>query len=102
MLSDLSLNREISSLHNRKRHSPRIKSILIREYQHKSTRVKTNQHESDTNQHECVTNQHESTRAKRGSTRVQNKSMQVNKSKKVKKSPRQVNASQRKSDMSLT
>ena len=30
----------------------RIKSILIHEYQHMSTRVNTNQHESDTSQHE--------------------------------------------------
>ena len=29
-----------------------IKSIRIHEYQHKSTRVNMNQHESDTSQHE--------------------------------------------------
>ena len=32
-----------------------IKSILIHEYQHKSTRVNTNQHEPDTSQHEYDT-----------------------------------------------
>ena len=31
-----------------------IKSILIHEYQHKSTRVNMNQHESDTSQHESI------------------------------------------------
>ena len=39
-----------------------INSILIHEFQYKSTRVNTNQHEFDTNQHESDTNQHESTR----------------------------------------
>ena len=53
-----------------------IKSILMHEYQHKSTRintsptwvntsptrVKTNQHESDKSQHESTQVQHESTR----------------------------------------
>ena len=37
-----------------------IKSILMHEYQHKSTRVNTSQHESDTNQHESDMSQHES------------------------------------------
>ena len=47
-----------------------IKSILIHEYQHKSTRINTSQHEStrintsptrvNTNQHEADTSQHES------------------------------------------
>ena len=36
-----------------------IKSILIHEYQHKSTRVNTNQHESDTSQHESTRVWHE-------------------------------------------
>ena len=40
----------------------RIKFILIHEYQHKSIRVNTNQHESDTNQHESDRSQYESTR----------------------------------------
>ena len=42
-----------------------IKSIIINECQHKSTRVNTNQHESDTSQHESTrinTSQHESDR----------------------------------------
>ena len=39
-----------------------IKSILIYEYQHKSTLVNTNQHESDTSQHESTWVWHESTR----------------------------------------
>ena len=47
-----------------------------------------NQHESDTNQHK--------------STRVRNELTQVNKSKKVKKSPRRVNASQQKSNSNMT
>ena len=89
-----------------------IKSILIHEYQHNSTRVNTSQHEStwvrhestqvntsptqiNKSQHVCDTNQHES-------TRVRNESTQVNKSKKVKKCPRRVNASQQKSGVSLT
>ena len=61
-----------------------IKSILIHEYQHKSTRVNTSltrvnttQHESNTSQHESDTSQHESTQ--------------------VKKYPRWVNMSQHKS-----
>ena len=40
-----------------------IKSILMHEYQHKSTRVNTSQHEStllNTNQHESDMSQHES------------------------------------------
>ena len=37
-----------------------IKSILIHEYQHKTTRVNTNQHEFDTNQHESDMSQHDS------------------------------------------
>ena len=36
-----------------------IKSILIHEYQHKSTRVNTNQHKFCTNQHEFDSSQHE-------------------------------------------
>ena len=36
-----------------------MKSILIHEYQHKSTRIKTNQHESDTSQHESTRVWHE-------------------------------------------
>ena len=73
----------------------KIKSILIHEYQHNSTRVNmnqhesariktsptrinTSQHESDTNQHEPNTNQHEpntnqyesSTRQRKSSTKV--------------------------------
>ena len=39
-----------------------VKSILIHEYQHKSTRVNTNQHESDTCQHESTGVRHKSTR----------------------------------------
>ena len=69
--------------------------------QHESIRVNTSPTRINTSQHESDTNQHDSTRAQHESTRVQNKSTQVNKSKKVKKSPRRVNASQLKSDMSL-
>ena len=81
-----------------------IKSILIHEYQHKSTRVNTNQHEStrvrhestevrhestriNTRQHESNTSQHESTRvntnqhesdtSQHESTRVQHESTRV-------------------------
>ena len=39
-----------------------IKSILIHEYQHGSTGVNTNQHESDTSQHELARVQHKSQR----------------------------------------
>ena len=74
-----------------------------------SIRVNTNQQESDTNQHESDTNQHKSTRVQHESdtnqhesTRVRNKSTHIDISKKVKKSPRRVNVSQQKSDMSLT
>ena len=64
----------------------RIKSILIHEHQHKSTRVNTNstrvRHEPNTSQHESDATQHESTQ--------------------VKKCARWVNMSQQKSDTSLT
>ena len=67
-----------------------IKSILIHEYQHESTRINTGQHESDTSQHESTqintsptrvntsptrvnTNQHESTRVNTTATRVNTK-----------------------------
>ena len=66
-----------------------IKSILIHEYQHKSTRVNTNQYESDTNQHESDTSQHKSETSQHESTQV-------------KKCPRWVNMSQHKCDASLT
>ena len=58
----------------------KIKSILIHEYQHKSTRVNTNQQES--------------TRARHESTRVNTSSTRVN------TSPTQVNTNQHKSDTS--
>ena len=99
-----------------------IKSILIHEYQHGSTRINTSQHEStevlhqstrvntsptriNTSQHESDTNQRESTRVQHESTRVSRSPTQVNKIKKVKQTlvfARRVNASQQKSDMSLT
>ena len=69
-----------------------IKSIPLHEYQHKSTRVNTNQHESDTSQHESTqvkTSQHESDTSQHESTQV-------------KKCPRKVNISQHKSDTGLT
>ena len=66
-----------------------IKSIIIHEYQHKSTRVNTNQHKSDTSQHESNTSQHESDTSQHESTQV-------------KKCPRWVDMSQPKSDTSLT
>ena len=47
-----------------------IKSILIHEYQHKSTRVNTNQHESNTSQHESNTVNTNLTRANTSPTRV--------------------------------
>ena len=50
-----------------------IESILIHEYQHKSTRVNTNQqsqHESDTNQHASDTSQHQSDTSQHESTRA--------------------------------
>ena len=39
-----------------------IKSILVHEYQHKSTRVNTSLKQVNTNQRESDTSQHESTR----------------------------------------
>ena len=64
-----------------------IKSILIHEYQHGSTRINTNQHKStrintsptriNTSQHESDTNQHESTRVQHESTRVNTSPKQV-------------------------
>ena len=68
-----------------------IKSILIHEYQHESTRISTNQHKSDTSptrvntsptwvntsQHESTrinTNQHDSNTSQHEATRVQNRS----------------------------
>ena len=57
----------------------KIKSILIHEYQHESTRINTGQHESDTSQHESTeinTSQHESTQinmSQHESTRVDTK-----------------------------
>ena len=66
-----------------------FKSIVIHKYQHKLTRVNTNQHESDTSQHKSKTSQHESDTS-------QLKSAQV------KRCPRWVNMSQHKSDTSLT
>ena len=56
--------------------------------QHKSTRVSTNQDESDTKQHESDTNQQDS-------TRVQHESTQIN------TSPAPVNTNQRESKTSL-
>ena len=47
-----------------------IKSILIHECQHKSTRVNTNQHESDTSQRESRQVRHISTRISTSPTRV--------------------------------
>ena len=59
----------------------KIKSILIHEYQHKSTRVNTNQHESDTTQHESLTrvntNQHESKTSQQESDTSQHESTVV-------------------------
>ena len=47
-----------------------IKSILIHEYQHNSTRDNTNQHESDTTQQESDTSQDESDTSQHESARV--------------------------------
>ena len=66
----------------------RIKSILIHEYQHKSTRVNMNQHEStrinmsptriNTNQHESIRVRHESTRVRHESTPFRHESTWIN------------------------
>ena len=48
--------------------------------QHESTRVNTNQHESDTIQHESTRVQHESTRVRHESIRIRHDSKRVNKS----------------------
>ena len=60
----------------------KIKSILIREYQYKSTRVNTNQQESKRVWHESTRVRHESTR--------------------INTSPTQVNTNQHESDTRLT
>ena len=60
------------------KHAMKIKSILIHEYQHKSTRVNTNQQESDTNQQESDTNQHESTWINTNLTRINTSPTRVN------------------------
>ena len=69
-----------------------IKSILIHEYQQKSTRINTSQHnKSDTNQHEATQFQHES-------TRVRLKSIRINTTlKRVNTSPTQVSTNQHES-----
>ena len=51
-----------------------MKSILMHEYRHKSTRVHTNQHESDKSQHESTrfnTNQYESDTSQQDTTEDQ-------------------------------
>ena len=68
-----------------------IKSILIHEYQHKSTEVNTNQHEPDKSQHESTWVWHESTRINMSLTRVKTSLKRVN------TSPTQVNTNQHKS-----
>ena len=55
----------------------RIKSILIHKYQHKSTRVNTNQHEFDTNQHESDMSKHKPIRVRHEPTQVWQESTQV-------------------------
>ena len=50
--------------------SKMIKSILIHKYQHKSTRINTNQNESTRVQHESTRVRHESTRINTSPTRV--------------------------------
>ena len=47
-----------------------IKSILIHEYQRKSKRINTSQHESNTSQHGSKRVQHESTPVRHESTRI--------------------------------
>ena len=54
--------------------SKMIKSILIHECQHKSTRINTNQKESTRVQHESTRAQHESDASQHESTRVQHAS----------------------------
>ena len=74
-----------------------IKSILIHEYQHNSTRTNTSQHESTRvhhKQHESDTNQHES-------TRVRNESTKVNRSKRVLDEATQVNKIRYESNLNL-
>ena len=55
----------------------KIKSILIHEYQHGSTRINTSPTRINTSQHESDTNQHESTRVQHESTRVNTSPKQV-------------------------
>ena len=58
-----------------------MKSILMHEYRHNSTRVHTNQHESDTSQHESTrfnTNQYESDTSQHDTTEDQHQSKRDN------------------------
>ena len=57
---------------------PEIKSILMHECQHKSTRINTNQHECEANQHKSKTSQRKSTRVWHESTRINTSSTRVN------------------------
>ena len=76
----------------------RIKSILIHECQHKSTRINTSQHKYDTNQHESDTSQHESTRVRHESTRIKlvrrESTLVRHQSIRINTSPTRVNTSQ--------
>ena len=73
-----------------------IKHILIHEYQQKSTRINTSLTQVNKNQHEIGTSQHGSNTSQHKSNTSQHESTQI------KKCPRWVNMSQRKSDTSLT
>ena len=55
-----------------------IKSILIHEYQHESTRINTGQHESNTSQHESTQINTSPTRVQHESTQVRHESTRIN------------------------
>ena len=73
----------------------RIKSILIHEYQHESTRINTSQQESNTSQYE-------STQINTSPTRVQHESIQVrHESTRINTTPTRVNTKQHESKTGL-
>ena len=79
----------------------KIKSILIHEYQHKSTRVNTNQQESTRARHESTRVRHESTRVQHKSTRINTSPTRVNTTPtRANTSPTRVNTSELESDTS--
>ena len=82
-----------------------IKSILIHEYQHESTRINAGQHESDTSQHESAQINTSPTRVQHESTQVRHESTRVNTSQhestRINTTPTRVNTKQHESKTGL-